>query len=175
MSLSSARASPSAAKTEGMSRFRVRIGMALTGLVLTAVLASALIVHISWMRTSSRNIESVVGSINVQTAAVVRNELEGTFRASEGAVEIVRSILFQGAIKADDEAKREFVFLSVLRSLPAVSWIGFGFPDGRFFGSHHLGNDRMEMVEIGERLDCGTRSLRRDRYRTIPGDLFFGY
>lgn len=147
--------------------------MALTGLVLIAVLASALIVHISWMRTAGRNIETVVASINVETAAAVRKELEGTFRASEGAVEIIRSILFQGAIKADDEAKREFVFLSVLRSLPAVSWIGFGFPDGRFFGSHILGDNGIEMVEIGAPLESGTRALRRDRYRPIPGDIFF--
>ncbi len=156
-----------------MPRLKVRIGMALTGLVLVAVLASALIVHVSWMRTSSRNIETVVGSINVEAAAAVKKELEGTFRGSEGAVEIVRSILFQGAIKADDEAKREFVFLSVLRSLPAVSWIGFGFPDGRFFGSHVLNDSHIEMVEIGEPLANGTRALRRDRYRPIPGDIFF--
>ena len=147
--------------------------MALTSLVLVCVLASALIVHVSWMRTSSRNIETVVASINVETAAAVKNELEGTFRASEGAVEIIRSILFQGAIKADDEAKREFVFLSVLRSLPSVSWIGFGFPDGRFFGSHILGENSIEMVEIGDPLDNGMRALRRDRYRPIPGDIFF--
>lgn len=156
-----------------MPRLKVRIGTALTGLVLVAVLATALIVHISWMRTATRNVETIVGSINVQTAGAVKKELEATFRASEGAVEVIRSILFQGAIKADDEAKREFVFLSVLRSLPSVSWIGFGFPDGRFFGSHILGDDRIEMVEIGEPLADGARSLRRDRYRPIPGDIFF--
>lgn len=166
-------ASLPAAKTKGGTRLRVRIGMALTGLVLAAVLVTALIVHVSWMRTASRNIETVVSSINVQTASAVRNELETTFRASEGAVEIIRSILFQGAIKAEDEAKREFVFLSVLRSLPAVSWIGFGFPDGRFFGSHILGDDKIEMVEIGQSLDNGKRALRRDRYQPIPGDIFF--
>jgi adenylate cyclase len=174
MSLSRvALASSPAAKTEARPRFRLRIGMALTSLVLVCVLASALIVHVSWMRTSSRNIETVVASINVETAAAVKKELEGTFRASEGAVEIIRSILFQGAIKADDEAKREFVFLSVLRSLPSVSWIGFGFPDGRFFGSHILGENSIEMVEIGDPLDNGMRALRRDRYRPIPGDIFF--
>ncbi|MGE0239345.1 MAG: adenylate/guanylate cyclase domain-containing protein [Parvibaculaceae bacterium] len=151
----------------------MRIGTALTGLVLVAVLATALIVHVSWMRTASRNVETIVGSINVQTAGAVKKELETTFRASEGAVEVIRSILFQGAIKAEDEAKREFVFLSVLRSLPAVSWIGFGFPDGRFFGSHILGDDKIEMVEIGAPLGNGARSLRRDRYRPIPGDIFF--
>jgi class 3 adenylate cyclase len=156
-----------------MARFKVRIGTALTGLVLIAVLATALIVHISWMRTASRNVETIVGSINVQTAGAVKKELETTFRASEGAVEVIRSILFQGAISAEDEAKREFVFLSVLRSLPSVSWIGFGFPDGRFFGSHILADDRIEMVEIGAPLADGGRSLRRDRYRPIPGDIFF--
>jgi class 3 adenylate cyclase len=100
-------------------------------------------------------------------------ELETTFRASEGAVEILRSILFQGAISAEDEAKREFVFLSVLRSLPAVSWIGFGFPDGRFFGAHALENSKIEMVEIGDPLPQGGRYLRRDQYQPIPGDIFF--
>ncbi|WP_368904950.1 adenylate/guanylate cyclase domain-containing protein [Taklimakanibacter lacteus] len=170
---SAAPASSPAARTDDRPRLRVRIGLALTGLVLVAVLASALIVHVSWMRTSSRNIEMVVGSINVETAAAVKKELEGTFRASEGAVEIIRSILFQGAIKTEDEAKREFVFLSVLRSLPAVSWIGFGFPDGRFFGSHILDENDIEMVEIGTPLANGMRELRRDRYRPIPGDIFF--
>jgi adenylate cyclase len=161
------------AKTDERSRFRLRLGLALTGLMLVAVLATALIVHVSWMFTASRNIETVVSSLNGQTAQVVRNELATTFRASEGAVEIVRSILFQGAIKTTDEAKREFVFLSVLRSLPAVSWIGFGFPDGRFFGAHALEDGKIEMVEIGDMLPTGGRYLRRDRYKPIPGDIFF--
>ena len=154
-------------------RFRPRLGLALTALVLAAVLLTALVVHLSWMWTASRNVETVVGSLNSQTASAVRKELETTFSASEGAVEIIRSILFQGVVKAEDEVKREFVFLSVLRSLPAVSWIGFGFPDGRFFGSHALDDGRIEMVEIGAPLASGGRYLRRDRYRPIPGDIFF--
>jgi len=141
--------------------------------MLVAVLTTALIVHVSWMWTANRNVGTVVSSLNGQTAQVVRNELEATFRASEGAVEIVRSIFFQGAIKTSDEAKREFVFLSVLRSLPAVSWIGFGFPDGRFFGAHALDDGKIEMVEIGDTLPAGGRSLRRDRYQPLPGDIFF--
>jgi class 3 adenylate cyclase len=171
--INAARASLPAAKAEDRPRLRVPLGAALTGLVLAAVFVTALIVHMSWMWTANRNTEAVVSSLNAQTAGAVRKELETTFRASEGAIEIVRSILFQGAIKTDDEAKREFVFLSVLRSLPSVSWIGFGFPDGRFFGSHALDNGKIEMVEIGDKLPPGTRSLRRDRYQPIPGDIFF--
>ena len=160
-------------KADSAQGFRPRLGLALTALVLTAVLLTALVVHVSWMWTASRNIETVVGSLNTQTANAVRKELESTFRAAEGATEIVRSILFQGAVNAGDEVKREFVFLSVLRSLPSVSWIGFGFPDGRFFGSHALDDGKIEMVEIGEPLASGARYLRRDRYRPIPGDIFF--
>jgi hypothetical protein len=166
-------ASLPATKVGGRRHFRPRLGVALTALVLGAVLLTALVVHLSWMWTASRNIETVVGSLNSQTASAVRQELEATFRASEGAIEIIRSILFQGAVKAEDEVKREFVFLSVLRSLPAVSWIGFGFPDGRFFGSHTLDNGKIEMVEIGSPLASGGRYLRRDRYKPIPGDIFF--
>ena len=115
---------------------RVRLGTALMALLLLAVLSTAVVIHLSWSWTARRNIESVVASLNGQTADAVRSELDHTFRAAEGAAEIVRSILFQATISADDEAKREFVFLSVLRSNPALSWVGFGFPDGRFFGSH---------------------------------------
>jgi adenylate cyclase len=164
----------SPAKTPDAKRpFRLRLGLALTALMLLAVLSTALIVHASWDWTASRNIETVVGSLSRQTADAVGRELQATFRGAEGAAEIVRSILFQGAIKVDDEAKREFVFLSVLRSIPAASWIGFGFPDGRFFGSHALDGGQIEMVEIGDVDASGSRTLRRDFYKLIPGDIFF--
>jgi class 3 adenylate cyclase len=152
---------------------RLKLGLALTALMLLAVLSTAFIVHFSWMRTSSRNVETIVSSLSSRTSASVLRELETTFRASEGAVEIVRSILFQGAIKTTDEAKREFVFLSVLRSQPAISWVGFGFPDGRFFGAHALDDGKIEMVEIGGFADESARILRRDTYHPLPGDIFF--
>src|SRR5262245_25762877 len=168
-----ASASSPAMMPEAKRTFRLRLGIALTALMLLAVLLTALIVHASWSWTASRNIETVVASLNRQTADAVGRELQATFHGAEGAAEIVRSILFQGAIKADDEAKREFVFLSVLRSIPAASWIGFGFPDGRFFGSHALADGQIEMVEIGDAGAAGARSLRRDLYKLIPGDIFF--
>ncbi len=151
----------------------VKLGTALVGMLLVAVLSTALVIHLSWSWTARRNIETVVASLNAQTANAVRRELELTFRAAEGAAEIVRSILFQGTISADDEAKREFVFLSVLRSNPSLSWVGFGFPDGRFFGAHATAEGTIEMVEIGATAEGGTRTLRRDIYAPIPGDIFF--
>ena len=150
---------------------RVRLGTALIALLLLAVLSTALVIHLSWSWTARRNIESVVASLNGQTADAVEASLHIPRR--RGAAEIVRSILFQATISADDEAKREFVFLSVLRSNPALSWVGFGFPDGRFFGSHATTEGTIEMVEIGAPDSLGARTLRRDIYAPIPGDIFF--
>ena len=132
-----------------MTGLRVPLGRAVTALLLLAVLSTAAFVHVIWQRTATGNIEKVVASLDAQSAAAVRNELNSTLGGAEGTAEIVRSILFQGAIKADDEVKREYLFLSLLRAQPAIGWIGFGFPDGRFFGSHAAPNGKIEMVEIG--------------------------
>lgn len=129
--------------------------------------------HFIWERTATRNVEKIVASLDARSADSVRTGLASTLALVAGTAEIVRSILFQGAIKADDEVKREFLFLSLLREQPAISWIGFGFPDGRFFGSHAASGDKIEMVEIGVGQPGKPRPLRRDIYRPIPGDVMF--
>jgi class 3 adenylate cyclase len=142
-------------------------------MVLLAVLSTALAVHLSWSVTAERNITSVVGLLNSRTVEEVRREIDTTFKRAEGAVEIGRSIFFQGTIDPDDEAKREFVFLSILQSEPALSWVGFGFPDGRFFGAHKTATGQIEMVDVGPRINWQSRHLRRDLYDPLPGDIFF--
>jgi class 3 adenylate cyclase len=149
------------------------MGRAVTALLLLAVVSTAGPVHLIWLRTASSNVERVVASLDAQSAAAVRNELSAHLALVSSTAEIVRSVFFQGAIKPDDEVKREFLFLSLMREQPAIAWIGFGFPDGRFFGSHATADGRIEMLEIGK-ADLGSpRPLRRDRYKPIPGDIFF--
>lgn len=152
---------------------RIGLGRAVAALLLVAVLSTAVVVHLIWQRTASSNVDKIVASLDAQSAGAVRAELTSTLALVSSTAEIVRSILFQGAIKADDEVKREFVFLSLLREQPAIAWIGFGFPDGRFFGSHATADGRIEMVEIGDAPRGEARPLRRDLYRPIPGDIFF--
>lgn len=160
--------------TEGHKFGIVRMSMvrALAVILLVAVLSTALLIHLIWHDAASRNVESAVAKLNAGAAASVNRELAQTFAAAEGAAEIIRSALFQGTIAPEDEAKREFLFLSVLRSQPALSWIGFAFPDGRFFGAH-AAPDHIEMVEIGETIPGLAASLRRDLYDPVPGDIFF--
>ena len=152
---------------------KVKMGRAVAALLLVAVISTAGLVHLIWLRTASSNVERVVAALDTQSASVVRNELSSHLALVSSTAEIVRSVFFQGAIKPDDEVKREFLFLSLLREQPAIAWIGFGFPDGRFFGSHATPDGRIEMIEIGDARRGDPRPLRRDRYKPIPGDIFF--
>ena len=152
---------------------RIRMGRAVTALLLLAVLSTAAIIHLIWHRTATQNVETVVASLDAQSAGAARNELSAHLALVSSTAEIVRSIFSQGAIKPADEVKREFLFLSLLREQPAIAWIGFGFPDGSFFGSHAAPDGQIEMVEIGTAPAGEPRPLRRDLYKPIPGDIFF--
>lgn len=153
--------------------YRPKLAQVVAALLLLAVLSTAALIHYIWQRAAGENIEEVVANLDAQTAGSVTNDLSQTLALVSSTAEIVRSIFFQGAIGADDEVKREFLFLSLLREQPAIAWIGFGFPDGRFFGSHATADGRIEMVEIGAAEPGEPRPLRRDLYRPIPGDIFF--
>ncbi|MGK9204398.1 adenylate/guanylate cyclase domain-containing protein [Sinorhizobium meliloti] len=153
--------------------YRPKLAQVIIFILMLAVLSTAALIHLIWQRAAGENIEAIVGSLDAQTAGSVRNDLSRTLALVTSTTEVVRSIFFQGAIGADDEVKREFLFLSLLREQPAIAWIGFGFPDGRFFGSHATADGRIEMVEIGAAEAGELRPLRRDRYRPIPGDIFF--
>ncbi|WEX90653.1 adenylate/guanylate cyclase domain-containing protein [Sinorhizobium garamanticum] len=153
--------------------YRPKLAQVVVVLVMLAVLSTAALIHVIWQRAAGESIEEIVASLDAQTAGSVRNDLSRTLALVSSTAEIVRSIFFQGAISSNDEVKREFLFLSLLREQPAIAWIGFGFPDGRFFGSHATADGRIEMVEIGAAGAGELRPLRRDLYRPIPGDIFF--
>ncbi|AFL50928.1 adenylate cyclase [Sinorhizobium fredii] len=153
--------------------YRPKLAQVIIVILMLAVLSTAALIHLIWQRAAGENIEEIVASLDAQTAGSVRNDLSRTLSLVTSTAEVVRSIFFQGAISANDEVKREFLFLSLLREQPAIAWIGFGFPDGRFFGSHATADGRVEMVEIGAAEAGELRPLRRDLYRPIPGDIFF--
>jgi len=153
--------------------YRPKLAQVIIVILMLAVLSTAALIHLIWQRAAGENIEEIVASLDAQTAGSVRNDLSRTLTLVTSTAEVVRSIFFQGAIGAEDEVKREFLFLSLLREQPAIAWIGFGFPDGRFFGSHATADSRIEMVEIGAAKAGELRPLRRDFYRPIPGDIFF--
>ena len=152
---------------------RLGVGWALSGLVLVAVAFTAAAIHLSWSWAAAQNVSLLVERLNREIAQTVDRQLIATFEGASGAAEATRSILYQGAVRADDEAKREFIFLSLLRSQPAFSWVAIGFPDGRFFGAQKRADGEIHMVELYGVAEDAILQLRRDRYHPIPGDALF--
>ncbi|HTZ81420.1 MAG TPA: adenylate/guanylate cyclase domain-containing protein [Stellaceae bacterium] len=157
------------------SRSSRKLGLrvALTGLVLTTVALTALLIHLSWSYTARQNVSEVVAELNRQIVDSVHHELRGVLNDAWSMQEAVRSIFFQGTIKTSDEAKREFVFLSLLRSQPSLSWISLGFPDGNFFGAQKVSDTEIDMVEV--KWDPATKTAKRriDYYTPAEGDIIF--
>lgn len=147
--------------------YRPKLAQVIIVILMLAVLSTAALIHLIWQRAAGENIEEIVASLDAQTAASVRNDLSRTLSLVSSTAEVVRSIFFQGAISANDEVKREFLFLSLLRDQPAIAWIGFGFPDGRFFGSHATADGR---IENGRNRRCGSRRAPSATARSLPTD-----
>jgi len=107
-----------------------------------------LAIHLFWSYAARHNVADVVGQLNRQIVDSIHHELHGVLDDAWSMQEAVRSIFFQGTIKTSDEAKREFLFLALLRSQPSLSWISLGFPDGGFFGARKASDTEIDMIEV---------------------------
>jgi len=153
-------------------RPRLTLRVALAGIVLLGVLTTALLIHLSWAHTARQNVSDVAGQLNGQIVDSIRGKLNDVLSNAQAAEESIRSIFAQGAITPEDEGKREFVFLSVLRSQPALSWISFGWPSGNFFGAEKS-DEEIHMIEVKWDDMTGSALRRMDRYQPEPGDIRF--
>jgi adenylate cyclase len=158
---------------EGRAARKLGLRTALTGLVLLTVIVTAILIHLTWFYAARRNVADVVGQLNRQIVGSVQHEVRGTLNDAWSVQEAVQSIFFQEAIKPTDEAKREFIFLALLRSHPTLSWIALGFPDGAYFGALKAGDDEIDMVEVKRNPETGIRQQRVDTYTPEPGDVMF--
>jgi len=140
---------------------------------LLTVIVTAILIHLTWFYNARRNVADVVGQLNRQIVGSVQHEVRGTLNDAWSVQDAVQSIFFQEAIKPTDEAKREFIFLALLRSHPTLSWIALGFPDGAFFGALKAGDDEIDMVEVKRDPETGIRQQRVDTYTPQPGDVMF--
>ena len=127
---------------------RIGIRSAISALVLTSILVSAVGVHLLWWRTAQRVSQTLADTINDQIVSAVGDELQSITTEARSSMTAVRTLLTEKVLDASDVRKRQFVFLSQLQSQPTISWVAFGWPDGSFFGAHKLGDAGVEMLTI---------------------------
>jgi len=154
-------------------RKRLGLRLALAILVSCTVALTALLIHLSWSYTARQNVADVVTQLNRQIIDSIHHEVRGVLDDAWSMQEAVRSIFFQGTIRTADEAKREFLFLSLLRSQPSLSWISLGFPNGDFFGAHKVSDDEIDMVEVKWDTEHQSAQRRIDYYAPDVGDIIF--
>lgn len=145
---------------------RIGIRSAISALVLTSIVVSAVGVHLLWWRTASQVSQTLADTINDQIVSAVGDELQSITTEARSSMMAVRTLLVEKVFEARDAKKREVVFLSQLLSQPTISWVAFGWPDGAFFAGHKLGDTVIEMLEVS-----GDRKLRINRYEYEGNDL----
>src|SRR5215468_11171163 len=157
---------PPSAKT-----LTVSIRLAVSALVLTAILLTAAASSLLWWRTAESISRQLASTINEQIVAAVRKEVSAIVDEARAAHSAIRTLFLQNVLDTREADKREFVFLSQLQSQATISWVAFGWPDGSFFAAHKLGERRLEMMEISLTDHPGQR--RVDEYEVVPGDIEF--
>ncbi|MGC0392915.1 MULTISPECIES: adenylate/guanylate cyclase domain-containing protein [Bradyrhizobium] len=149
----------------------VSIRLAVSALVLAAILLTAALSSLLWWRTAEATSRQLASTINEQIVAAVRKEVSAIVDEARAAHTAIRTLFLQNVLDTREADKREFVFLSQLQSQATISWVAFGWPDGSFFAAHKLGDRRLEMMEISLTDHAGQR--RVDEYDVVPGDIEF--
>ena len=145
---------------------RIGIRGAISGLVLTSIVISAVGVHLLWWRAAERTSQMLANSINEQIVSAVGDELQSITTEALSARTAVRTLFQQGVLDPADLDKCKFVFLSQLLAQPTISSVAFGWSNGSFSAAHKLGDTAVELQEI-----AGDHSkLQIDRYEYLKGD-----
>jgi len=145
---------------------RLGIRTAISALVLTSIVVSAVGVHLLWWRTAQNVSQTLASTINDQIVSAVGDELQSVTSEARSSMSAVRTLLAEKVFDPRDARKREVVLRSQLLSQPTISWVAFGWPDGSFFAGHKLGNTIIEMLEV-----TPDRNMRINRYEFVGNDL----
>ena len=145
---------------------RLGIRTAISALVLTSIVVSAVGVHLLWWRTADQISQTLASTINDQIVSAVGDELQSVTTEARSSMLAVRTLLAEKVFEPRDARKREVVFRSQLLSQPTISWVAFGWPDGSLFAGHKAGDGVIEMLEVSP-----DHTVRINRYEFVGNDL----
>jgi adenylate cyclase len=164
------------AATTGPETKKLGLKLVLTGLVLATVLLTALSIHLLWSNAARHNVADVVAQLNQEITGQVKNEVRGVLDDAVSAQNAVGSIFANGTIRPDEESKRDFIFLALLRSKPSLSWISLGTDDGSFFGAQRDialrgDSDQLNLVTVAWDAKENARSEHAFRFEAKGNDI----
>ena len=148
---------------------RIGVRAAVSILVLTSIIVSAIGVNLLWWRTADGTSRMLAATVNDQIVSAIGDELQSITSEAKSSRIALNTLLVRNVFDANDPRKREFVFLSQLQSNPTISWVVFGSPDGSFFGAHKLGDSALEMISISKADETFKQTV--DRYELVDGDF----
>lgn len=152
---------------------RLGLKTVVTGLVLATVVLTALLVHLLWSISARENVADVARQLDHQIVASIQHELHGVLDQAVAVQRAVASMFSNGTIAPEDEPRRDFIFLALLRSQPSLSWISLGTPDGDFFGAGKLRDDVYDLVSVQWDSAKGTARERTFRFQAFGPDMVF--
>jgi adenylate cyclase len=162
--------------TPGPETKKLGLKLVLTGLVLATVLLTAVSIHLLWSNAARRNVADVVAQLNQEIIERVKNEVRGVLDDAVAAQNAVGAVFANGTIRPDEESKRDFIFLALLRSKPSLSWISFGAENGSFFGAQRDiarqgDSDQLNLVTVAWDAKENARSEHTYRFEAKGNDI----
>src|SRR5258707_4696580 len=110
------------------SPLTVSIGLAVSALVLTAILLTAAASSLLWWRTAEATSRQLASTINEQIVAAVRKEVSAIVSEAVAAHTAVRTLFLQNVLDTREADQRDVVFLSHRQAQAGLPWLPFGCP-----------------------------------------------
>ena len=118
----------------------------------------------------------MVAQLNREIIDRVKNEVRGVLDDAVAAQNAVGSVFANGTITLNEESKRDFIFLALLRSKPSLSWISLGTDDGSFFGAQRelvaqSDGDHLKLVTVALDPTSNARSEHSFSFEAKGNDI----
>lgn len=152
---------------------RFGLKVAVSGVVLTTVVLTALLIHLVWSISARENVADVARQLDRQIVASIQHEMHGVLDQAVAVQKAVASIFSNGTIAPEDESRRDFIFLALLRPNSSLSWISLGTPDGAFFGAQKVKDDAYNLVSVKWDPTNGTAQERTFSFQAFGPDMVF--
>ncbi|MDX2271937.1 MAG: cache domain-containing protein [Cyanobacteriota bacterium] len=102
----------------------------LVGATLVTVTLTAAIIHIPWLLTSRRNIESIISQTNDQITLGVSQKVGSLFDSASTSLGVIENIFANGWVDLNNSIERENFYFNFLEENPAYSFVVFGYSNG---------------------------------------------